>query len=52
MILQVMSNLRYARAKDMSNNSSLIKNTLISLFTLGFKPNATTNFFMIGARRV
>ena len=45
MSLQVMSNLKHATAKDVSNNSSLIKNTLISIFTLGFQPNATANLF-------
>ena len=45
MSLQVMSNLKHATAKDVSNNSSLIKNTLISISTLGFQPNATTNLF-------
>ena len=45
MSLQVMGNLKYATAKDVSNSSSLIKNNLISISTLGFQPNATTNLF-------
>jgi len=45
MSLQVTNNLKYASAKDVSNSSSLIKNKLTSIYTLGFQPNATTNLF-------
>ena len=45
MTLQVMENLKYATAKDVSNSSNPIKNTLISISTLGYQPNASTNLF-------
>ena len=45
MSLQVMDNLKYATAKEVSNSSSLIKNNLISISSLGFQPNASTNLF-------